>query len=80
VRPLIGGVLLVVWVGSCLSAIMSVAMLGTGGILCVWSDVWCGGVSFRVRFSRLFDLSVSKGESVFEMLQLGWGEGGEAWR
>ena len=44
------------------------------------SDVWCGGVSFRVRFSRLFDLSVFKGESVFEMSQLGWGEGGEAWR
>jgi len=45
-----------------------------------WSDVWCGRVSFRVRFSRLFELSVCKGESVFEMLQLGWGEGGEAWR
>jgi len=45
-----------------------------------WSDVWCGGVSFRVRFSRLFDLLVLKGESVYEMSQLGWGGGGEAWR
>ena len=36
-----------------------------------WSDVWLGGVSFRVRFSRLYDLSVFKGESVFDMYQLG---------
>jgi len=28
----------------------------------------------------LFDLSVFKGESVFDMFQLGWGEEGEAWR
>ena len=54
--------------------------VGNGRNTLFWSDVWCGGVSFRVRFSRLFDLSVFKGESVFEMSQLGWGEGGEAWR
>ena len=54
--------------------------VGNGRKTLFWSDVWCGGVSFRVRFSRLFDLSVFKGELVFEMSQLGWGEGGEAWR
>jgi len=36
-----------------------------------WFDVWHGRVSFRVRFSRLFELSILKWESVFEMLQLG---------
>ena len=41
-----------------------------------WSDVWLGGVSFRVRFRRLFDLTVLKGEFVFDMWQLGWGGGG----
>jgi len=54
--------------------------VGNGRKTLFWSDVWCGRVSFRVRFSRLFNLSVFKGESVFEMLQLGWEEGGEAWR
>jgi hypothetical protein len=42
--------------------------------------MWLGGASFSVRFNRLFDLTVFKGESVFEMYQLGWGEEGEAWR
>jgi len=54
--------------------------VGNGRNTLFWSDVWWGGVSFRVRFSRLFNLSVFKEESVFEMSQLGWGEGGEAWR
>jgi len=36
-------------------------------------------VSFRNRFSRLFDLSVFKGESVFDMYRRGWGLGGDAW-
>ena len=36
-----------------------------------------GGVPFRDRFHRLFELSLLKGESVFEMHSLGWGiEGG----
>jgi hypothetical protein len=43
------------------------------------TDVWLGEVSFRVRFSRLFDLSMFKGLSVYDMCQLGRGEG-EAWR
>jgi len=41
-----------------------------------WTDVWLGGVSLSVRFSRLFDLTVFKEESVFDMCQLGW----VAWR
>jgi hypothetical protein len=32
-----------------------------------WSNVWLGGVSFRDRFSRLFDLSVLKWESIYDM-------------
>jgi len=54
--------------------------VGNGRTTLFWSDVWCGRVSFRVRFNRLFELSVFKGESVLAMSQLGWGEGGEAWR
>ena len=45
-----------------------------------WSDVWVGGMTFRERFSRLFDLSLLKDVSVFDMCQVGWGEGGEAWK
>lgn len=37
-------------------------------------------MSFSVRFSRLYDLTVFKGHCVFDMCQLGWGEEGEAWR
>ena len=36
-------------------------------------DWWVGGVSLRDRFSRLFELSMSKWVSVFDMFQLGWG-------
>jgi len=32
-----------------------------------------GEVSFRVRYPRLFDLSMYKEESVSRMCQLGWG-------
>jgi len=43
-------------------------------------DWWVGGVSLRDRFSRLFELSMSKWVSIFDMFQLGWGENGEAWK
>jgi len=55
-------------------------VLGNGKHTLFWSDVWCGEVSFRVRFSRLFELSELKDISVFDMYHLGWGEDGEAWR
>jgi len=32
-----------------------------------WYDVWVGGVSFRDKFYRLFDLSLNKEVSVFDM-------------
>jgi len=54
--------------------------VGNGRTTLFWTDVWCGRESFSVRFSRLYDLSVFRGESVLGMSQLGWGEGGEAWR
>jgi len=38
------------------------------------------GVSLRDRFSRLFDLSMLKGELVFAMCTLGWGVDGRAWQ
>jgi len=57
-------------------------VVGNGKLTMFWSDVWVGGVAFRECFSRLFDLSLLKEVSVFDMCQLGWGEGGEArkWR
>ena len=54
-------------------------MVGDGRSTLFWSDVWVGGVAFRDKLSRLFDLSLYKEASVFVMSQLGWGEGGEAW-
>ena len=45
-----------------------------------WSDMWVGGVPFRDRFSRLFESSMSKWVSVFDMFQLGWEGNGEAWK
>ena len=41
---------------------------------------WVGEVSLRVRFSRLYGLSLLKGESVAAMRSLGWRVEGEAWR
>jgi len=53
--------------------------VGNGESTHFWSDVWVGDVSLRVRFPRLFDLSVSQEESVAGMCQLGWGVEGHAW-
>ena len=55
-------------------------VLGNGKHTLFWLDVWCGEVPFRVRFSRLFELSELKEIYVFDMYHLGWGEDGEAWR
>ncbi|RHN60029.1 putative RNA-directed DNA polymerase [Medicago truncatula] len=54
--------------------------LGDGSSVLFWTDVWVGELSLRDRFSRLYDLSVLKGESVAMMRALGWEEEGEAWR
>ena len=45
-----------------------------------WTDVWVGELSLRDRFSRLYELSLLKGETVAAMRALGWEEEGEAWR
>jgi len=45
--------------------------VGNGKNTLFWSDVWLRGVSFRVRFSRLYDLPEFKGISVFDMCQIG---------
>jgi len=55
-------------------------LVGNGKHIYFWSDVWIGGVSIRDGFSRLFDLSMSKWVSVFEMFQLGWEVNGDAWK
>ena len=52
--------------------------VGNGENTCVWSDVWIGDESLRLRFPRLFDLSLCKDESVARMCQLGWGDEGQA--
>jgi len=54
--------------------------VGDGKNTFFWSKVWLGGVPLRHRFSRLYELSKHKEKTVFEMYQLGWWEGGEAWR
>ena len=72
VGHLYGGVMFMSCVVRSDLVIMSAVRLGKGIVL-FWTDVWLGGVSLRVRFSRLYDLSVFKRESVFDMNQLGWG-------
>ena len=78
-QPRLGGVLLLPCRGG--SDLTHVGRLvGNGKKIFFWSDVWVGGVSFRERFSRLFDLAVDKWVFVFDMCQLGLGENGEAWK
>jgi hypothetical protein len=55
-------------------------VVGDGKNTLFWSDVWVDAVPLRVRFNRLYELSLSKGESVFSMHLLGWGVDGSAWR
>ena len=54
--------------------------VGNGKQIYFWWDVWVGGVSFREKFIRLFELAMDKWVSVFDMCQLGWGENREAWK
>jgi hypothetical protein len=50
--------------------------LGDGKNTHFWTDVWVGGVSFNVRFNRLYELAVVKSVSVHDMYLLGWGRRG----
>jgi len=43
------------------------------------NTMWLGEVSLRVRFPRLFDLSLFQDVSMFDLCQLGWGVEGQAW-
>jgi len=54
-------------------------VLGNGKNTWFWSEVWVGEVSLRDRFPRLFELSLFKDMSVFDMCHLGWGVEGRAW-
>ena len=53
--------------------------LGDGTNTFFWTDVWVGEVSLQDRFNRLYDFSLLKGESVYDMSTLGWGLEGAAW-
>jgi hypothetical protein len=54
-------------------------VVGDGKNTMFWTDNWLGGVCFRDRFTRLYELSEFKGESVFNMHLRGWVEDGAAW-
>ena len=41
---------------------------------------WCGDIPLKVRFGRLFDLSLNKSITVKDMFVHGWGEDGDAWQ
>jgi len=47
--------------------------LGNGKHTLFWSDVWLDGMSFSVRFSRLYELSMSKKATVFWHESIGLG-------
>jgi len=50
---------------------------GTGTLF--WYDNWLGEIPLRLKFLRLFDLSVRKESMMEEMSRLGWEEDGLAW-
>ena len=54
--------------------------VGDGKNTLFWTDVWVGGMVFRDRYNRLFELSLLKEETTFGMFSLGWGIEGDAWR
>lgn len=36
-------------------------MVGDGSIAKFWDDTWCGGVSLKIQFHKLYALSLMKG-------------------
>ena len=54
--------------------------VGDGKNTLFWFEVWVGGVSFKNRFPRLFELALFKDASVFDMHLLGWDSERVAWR
>ena len=63
------------WFGARVSKV-----IGDGKNTFFWYDNWLGDVPLRRRFGRLFDLATTQLISVADMFELGWEEGGEAWR
>jgi len=53
--------------------------VGDGADTLFWHDPWLGGVPFRVRFRRHFDLAVDKSCTVSHMESRGWEVGGAGW-
>jgi len=47
-------------------------VVGDGSSLLFWNDPWKEGVTFFVRFRRLYELPENKMVSVSEMFNLGW--------
>jgi hypothetical protein len=54
--------------------------VGNGATTLFWLDRWVGDVPLRDMFRRLFELFDTKMSYVAQMVALGWGEGGEAWK
>jgi hypothetical protein len=54
-------------------------VVGDGRNTLFWYDKWCGDISLRMKFPRLFDLAVEKESTVRDMERCGWGFGGRAW-
>ncbi|KEH35521.1 hypothetical protein MTR_3g093740 [Medicago truncatula] len=54
-------------------------VVGNGRNMLCWFDCWVGDMPLRLKYPRLFDLTVWKECSVEEMWRLGWIEGGRVW-
>jgi hypothetical protein len=54
--------------------------VGNGRNTLFWTDRWVGDVPLCRRFSRLFDLTLTKSSTVADMYYLGWEVGGDLWR
>lgn len=54
--------------------------VGNGTNTFFWTEMWVRWVPLLTRFRRLYDLSVNKSCTVYDIFVFGWEEGGESWK
>jgi len=54
-------------------------VVGDGRDAFFWYDTWVGDVSLRLKYPRLFDLTMDKECKVADMRRMGWTVEGRAW-
>ena len=54
-------------------------VVGDGSDILFWFDKWVGNIPLRLKYPRLFELTVDKNCKVADMRRLGWADDGRAW-